>query len=1301
MVYQDVRNYEDAPRNIPILSSKPEDNGRQFVIPDDLFLSNAARVKEQYFGGTEGPWSPDPPPPPLPPPFPRRLATKKEPPDPYDRIVRIVNALRGLRWADFAKEAEVTPELKEQLAAMGEAYREITGEDLEEKGLPVPRGDVPPIPPRFTDTDAKDLVKEIALDIVRQTEESGYDVPDLAQMEEEVLNILFKDFTWRDYNLIEVDFDDPDARLHRVTCLAYVPDSILANAMDLISDVADSDARYLLFDERLGLGINNAVLKGLMPKEVMGFIKTAAANPDDWMALLGRHFGDNAADVDKKIMDWVTEFKANWPETARALVEQGNIDKKLTNWDIGFPHLIDNTPDSAYENNTAGAPEYGKTRQIAIAEDRKERFLGSGWDTEKTIAQNVKAAMSRNPNLNPEQKTMETPEGRRVALPDNERAARGEEQNEIIRALEDISQQSGLLPTSLELAQLLFDGFQPYLDGFANKVAVRRQAILTGQLQTPKARKDYLKKYDINLDDLTKEAAAGIDKSFLAHLNKGDQPEPFINYFHDVPTAAEQQEDLDAQPMSIYDILVQDRIDADAEEKLQKTLQSELETLISNALTRRGETINAEERGVLINKLFGVKTIEEAHTILMAPDPASGLTLLDVAVQNTVETKAITDRLALTEDHTKATKAVEQWMNNPITNPSRIRFNELSLNQQDELASKLWAYTSKFDPKEMPLSVDAFMSSITTYELSNQSALPYMAALTASHDLFKNIGDVRTYFKQFMESFTDETGARLYDTSPEAMKAYQGPIEDMWEAFNKAVQRETLFNAEEEIRNITRIDAPPSVDPVSEFPPRKPVDQRGPVITPDDIWIPGKGFEPESELPPIAHRDGITIVPTVAPLDPSTITAAPEYQSLFRATEAAAKKAEEEAGWDRAVSTTTGREQMVLAFLRENNYPIDDINALAARPEMLAALGRRFTFASFEDALADQDFMATVNRYILGIAGDVEAAKRELEFAKAREAIDTEPEIRSLIYQEALERGIIGPDTPQDFLVNFTQKVVPKILQNVMLRPDRPANANEMMTLIGQSFEAMPATDIDLSMFRQVNPRIFGRQEMPPQFVQEPMPGFDMAEVRPFLEETALDRPEFAQFVGDELPALQERFIEAQRPTLDVEGVVGTLGGPLGSFAQQLEEKRAELAELAELMSSSRESIYAEQIGGIPYATILSATESAKTKLEAQIANLESMLSRPSGLTSAVKSSFRRPGFSGTQQEFLEQRRPELEYRFGRERPLLLQQEERRLAFDEETKRADIEHKAAVAESDRRQLLRGRGRTRVLTRPGV
>ena len=366
----------------------------------------------------------------------------------------------------------------------------------------------------------------------------------------------------------------------------------------------------------------------------------------------------------------------------------------------------------------------------------------------------------------------------------------------------------------------------------------------------------------------------------------------------------------------------------------------------------------------------------------------------------------------------------------------------------------------------------------------------------------------------------------------------------------------------------------------------------------------------------------------------------------------------------------------------------------------------------------------------------------EREFERARDAPS------QLIEEIAKERGILHSDTSMGYLSYFNKTLSPRIRARLSLID--PDDMDALRQQIEDQFDAAPAYEIDSSHFDMqmgdVPPGGFGS----PGFrLAEPTPGFDVSSFTPELQMMAMDRPELAGFIQQQMmvPGFEQEWQQAaqRKVTRDrgadlslQEGRVASFQSALeraidarGDRTQDLQMAQARLREVEAAPGATEASINAARAGVRQAEQAMQAGAGGVTRAEAALADAQARAARETGVvkTTVSPTGEGQPGMfrpvkierlegetdeafdrrqemerlrteqnltdmakmkttAGlTQREFFEKQLPGFEIRF--EASPFFRMEKERLEGEEEQKRLRSEQEERAAESRRRGRLRG------------
>ena len=300
----------------------------------------------------------------------------------YERIARIVNGLRNHKLSAGI-------ELSEQDQAIITEIQDLTATIL---------GDDPTFRrgrdkyPEFTLQDAKDLVSEIADNVLADPESRNFRQRD--SLIEDIGRNLLVDFT-----------EDPQTkRINRT-----IPDLLDVDEIERsfssdpfykeitqYEDAIWSDARYVLKDEYLAATLWEAKREpyGLMDENTAKHIALA-------------EIGEEEDISDAFVETWVTTWEQNLPllkeylQTGRVRDDQNNLTINVSGWnenniEESIVALLDYDMANVgrYETGQAIIPQYANT-----VTDRKRAEIASkviewGWNKDKSIKENVESIMN-------------------------------------------------------------------------------------------------------------------------------------------------------------------------------------------------------------------------------------------------------------------------------------------------------------------------------------------------------------------------------------------------------------------------------------------------------------------------------------------------------------------------------------------------------------------------------------------------------------------------------------------------------------------------------------------------------------------------------------------------------------------------------------------------------------------------------------------------------------------------------------------------------------------------------------------
>ena len=467
--------------------------------------------------------------------------------------------------------------------------------------------------------------------------------------------------------------------------------------------------------------------------------------------------------------------------------------------------------------------------------------------------------------------------------------------------------------------------------------------------------------------------------------------------------------------------------------------------------------------------------------------------------------------------------------------------------------------------------------------------------------------------------------------------------------------------------------------------------------------------------------------------------------------------------FDEDINTIEGRNKELDAILQktltEAEYDLYKNADDAVKFELSAMLGN---YENQSQAVNDPEFLNKLEGAItegqLNITqkrNDALAAARMKEISaeeKARTArvSDLNRNLDDYIFEEFRTRGIVGPDSSQEYLDHIRNTIVPQMAQRSVLGGG-VTTIEEITALVdeavGQPDRAGRFTGGYLNMF-DVSESDFIRQMVPtdlppgvtPQMVAKPTPAFDISQFAPQLMDLSFDRPEFASFIQSEAqkPEFEKMWQKASEATprrdraaeisLQEERLAGferalgreTEETELDRARTQLEEEQTQLEEArtrlraaetpttTEDVAISAESVRAARRAVADAERMVTdaermVTAAPRSAAEAAFERAQAQFARevPSQVTEGQPGFFRseqnladirkmmvQPG--QTQKEFFESQLPGFERRFEAS-PFFKQQQER-IEQEKETERRMAEAEERRAESERRTLLRsGRG----------
>ena len=346
-----------------------------------------------------------------------------------------------------------------------------------------------------------------------------------------------------------------------------------------------------------------------------------------------------------------------------------------------------------------------------------------------------------------------------------------------------------------------------------------------------------------------------------------------------------------------------------------------------------------------------------------------------------------------------------------------------------------------------------------------------------------------------------------------------------------------------------------------------------------------------------------------------------------------------------------------------------------------------------------------------GLTVDAEFANNIMEYAQSgiteQALVKAIAEPESMIFNMLKDKGLISSSSDMDFLGYLSENVIPEMTTRIGLSDatSMPALRREIEGLI----ETLPAYQINEADYkRQMDPT---KMPMAPGFPgvpggytkpEPPVPGFDFSVATPEIQALAVERPEFAKYILEQmkLPGFAEDFRDVAAPQLDEEKFRATIsGGPdPGSvdFERQVRKLEAE------------ERLYTRAVNeGLDDQATYERLEKAQEQFKKETGR-----ATPTSDTPAVGAAFMPGGFAReaarqqfttpaqTSAQFFESRLPGFERRFEQSPFFKLEQE--RTEREGEAKAEDQRIEESRLETERRRKLRGgvgagRGRT-IVTR---
>jgi len=353
------------------------------------------------------------------------------------------------------------------------------------------------------------------------------------------------------------------------------------------------------------------------------------------------------------------------------------------------------------------------------------------------------------------------------------------------------------------------------------------------------------------------------------------------------------------------------------------------------------------------------------------------------------------------------------------------------------------------------------------------------------------------------------------------------------------------------------------------------------------------------------------------------------------------------------------------------------------------------------------------------IEGDLDTAVAGLEFSD-------DSNRQSQILSMAIEKGIIDADTDPKFIAYFKNNVVPGLSAKAGLTNVEGSSA--INDLYEGYFESLPVYQQSEEGYkRQIDPT--GPPPAPTTFTWEgkdydipampswsgptaPQPtDFNLTPIVPQLQELALDRPEFAKWLSDQvsLPGFEQAYRDVSVPQVDKAAISDQFDLGYEDWITEFEQKQAEV-----------ERIYQAQLA-IAGSEFTETGRSGRKAAEADYAAAQAELQREkreSEASRVVGKEFMTGGGhkqlmvqaattpAQTSQQFFESRLPGFEKRFEQSPFFRLEQERIEREGEAGVARQTAEERRLAAEqrrleSERRRRLRSgtgtRGRT-IVTR---
>ena len=352
--------------------------------------------------------------------------------------------------------------------------------------------------------------------------------------------------------------------------------------------------------------------------------------------------------------------------------------------------------------------------------------------------------------------------------------------------------------------------------------------------------------------------------------------------------------------------------------------------------------------------------------------------------------------------------------------------------------------------------------------------------------------------------------------------------------------------------------------------------------------------------------------------------------------------------------------------------------------------------------------------------------KGELDTAVSGAFFVDDKNRRQQITAMAIEKGILGPDSSAEFIEHFTDTVVPRLSTQAEFSGAEGTEA--IGDLYESYFEDLPFYEKGSTAFDQHKLTVQERLDpgKPPAFPTEfewegktydipampswsgptaPQPtDFNLTPIVPQLQELALDRPEFAKWLTDQiqLPGFEQAYRDVSVPQVDKAAISDQFDLGYEDWITEFEQKQAEVERIyqAQLAIAGSEFTETGRSGR-------KAAEAAYTAAQAELQRerRESEASRVVGKEFMTGGGHKQLMVQAattpaqTSQQFFESRLPGFEKRFEQSPFFKLEQERLERGETAEAKRLAAEEKRLESER-RRRLTRGvgsRGRT-IVTR---